>query len=97
MSESDHKIVFVELQEIGAAAPIMNLQLKFSVSDCFISDSKKIVEAIKLKKPRMNELLSRGKVVIEIESDTFPGKFVEVGDDSPIKLFEVLCYKATPI
>lgn len=84
MSESNHKIVFLELEEIGAAAPCMNLQLKFPVSNSLLSDSKKVVEAIKVKKPHMHELLSRGKVVLQIESDLFPGKFHEVGEDSPI-------------
>ncbi len=93
MSESNHKIVFLELEEIGAAAPCMNLQLKFPVSNSLLSDSKKVVEAIKVKKPHMHELLSRGKVVLQIESDLFPGKFHEVGEDSPIK--DRSCLKCT--
>ncbi len=60
MSESDHKIVFLVLEEIGAAPRITNLQLKFPVSNSLISDSKKVVGAIKVKKPHEHELLSRG-------------------------------------
>ncbi len=85
MSESDHKIVFLVLEEIGAAPCITNLQLKYPVSNSLIYDCKKVVEEIKVKKPHVHELLLRGKVVLQIESDHFPGKFHEIGEESPIK------------
>jgi hypothetical protein len=42
--------------------------------------------------------MSRGEVVFQVESDFFPGKFVEVGEDSTIKERSVLkCFVKRPI
>ncbi len=95
MSDQTHKVVFVELEEVGAAAPV-----KFQTSDAQTYDRTLVLNAIKVKKTKIADLLSRGeKVFFQIESDFFPGEFVEVGEDSPIedikefKGSQVLCNK----
>jgi hypothetical protein len=61
MSDETQKVVFVELEEIGDAAPTHNLQVKFQTSDVETCDRTLLLNAIKVKKPKMADLLSRGE------------------------------------
>ena len=98
MCDETHKVVFVELEQFGAAAPIQNLQVKFQTSDANTYDRTLLLNAIKVKKPKMADLLSRGEVVFHAESEIFPGKFIEIGEDSPIKNKCVLkCFVTKPL
>ena len=50
MSDQTHKVVFVELEEVGDAAPNRNLQVKFQTSDAQTYDRTLVLNVIKVKK-----------------------------------------------
>ena len=57
MCDETHKVVFVELEQVGAAASIQNLQVKFQTSDANTYDRTLLLNAIKVKKTENGRLI----------------------------------------
>ncbi len=98
-NDRKRKTVQIKLKEHG---DLSAKSLTFDVSipdddDSAKSDLEYLVEAVKKKKPRMAEVLEKSELTFQIESETFKGDYVDIGDSSPVKhLSKLLCVYERP-
>lgn len=78
------KCVLVELVE-NDSLPKLTLDIAWPLDSEF-SDLQNIASAMALKKPSVFERLAKnGSFLFQKESERFPGRFVDMGENSPVK------------
>lgn len=78
------KTVFVEV--VSETTSNMNLEISFSnVENSGVSDLTCVVAAMKKKKPLLISQMQEGSYLFQLESTKRPGKWVTIGDESPLK------------
>lgn len=83
----DHqpRVVFVELEVSGSASPLQTFELALADRPPDKSDLKQVVDGMVLKKPSMKDVLRSGQLNFKVASTHFPDRFVDVGEESPLK------------
>ena len=86
--DNDKKVLLVDVEEAESASQISSFEIYISqetMENSDISKTSLLVEEIMKIKPSLRELLSTGVISFQRESEMFPGKYVEVGEFSPLK------------
>lgn len=83
-NENLHKIVWVDV--VDGSANNLSLEVSFSSDNRKRkSDLQCVVDVLKVKRPSLCHALQKGNFNFESESSLRPGKWVSVGENSPVK------------
>lgn len=79
------KFVFVEFAE-NVSSPKLTFEIALPAHKSESSDLETITKAMILKKPSVFErFANNGTLIFKTESERFPGRFVDIGENSPVK------------
>lgn len=82
--------VFVELTEVGSTRTHnFEIILRRDVHNPK-PDIALVLESMVAKKPSLSEALRTGELNFKIESEMFPGRLIDFGENSPVKHKSVL-------
>lgn len=86
--DNDKHVLLVDVEEVEFASQINSFEISISqqtMENSQISETSILVEEIIKINPSLRELLSSGVISFQRESEMFPGKYVQVGELSPLK------------
>lgn len=79
------KSVFVDLEDVGCATPKYTFDISIDSSSNSKPDLQLLFDGMVAKKPYMSNHLRNGLLSFKVESVKFPGRYVDIGDTSPVK------------